>query len=88
MQSFVSCIKGSNYTLEGKTSRNIHDEPGFSEQNSIGNVLIAKQIAEDEISHLLDVTVKEESLYQSEILLSILASAEFSDEYIRLHETF
>ena len=89
MRAFVTSIKNSNYTLDGGVTS---DKPFGTAKarvsSPIGNFLIAKQIAEDEVSHLLDVTVKEESPFQCEMLLSILASAEFSDECIRLNKTF
>ena len=56
--------------------------------NNIGNVLNAKQIAEDELKYLLDVIIEKENTFQCEQLLSILSKSKFSDTYVQLHNTF
>ena len=85
MESFVAQIKNSNYTLDSTTAEaNVNSK----DNTKIGDVLIAKQLAEDEIAHLLDVTVKEETPFQCEKLLTILAESKFSDKYVQLHDSF
>ena len=53
-------------------------------RNNVGDVLMAKQIAEDETKHLLDAIVESGNTFQCEQLLSVLAKSKFSNIYIQL----
>ena len=84
---FYECFKLRQYEIASSHMDVFvkHIKRTDMKRNNVGDVLMAKQIAEDETKHLLDAIVESGNTFQCEQLLSVLAKSKFSNIYIQLH---
>ena len=87
---FYECFKLRQYEIASSHMDVFvkHIKRTDMKRNNVGDVLMAKQIAEDETKHLLDAIVESGNTFQCEQLLAVLAKSKFSNIYIQLHNTF